>query len=114
MVNSDLLGSLNIRRISEYDEMSIMNDFSSNIDIVRNGQRVNGGKLLDELYGYDNQSSINNNRLLSSFQKRKIDDDEDGDMKLKKQNYIEPGQVDPNDFFNSGSMSLKNIIDKSL
>jgi len=98
-------GGLNIRRIDN-DELSVLNDFASNINIVYNGEEKNQNQILNELY-YKNFERYNNNGVpntnVNSLQTRpkKVVEISD-EPKL-----LEPGQVDPAAFFGS---SLKGLF----
>ena len=97
-------GGVTVRRI-DGDELSVLSDFSSNIDIVYNGEKKNQNQILNELYYKDfnkyNRSSgvpavAPPNPLLKH--KREIPEEPKP---------LEPGQVDPASFFGS---SLQGLI----
>jgi len=90
-------GGFSVKRYNS-DEGSILNDFSDNINIVVNGQTTDQNKLLNELY-YQNPN-FNSRNIKADLPKRQhiIPD-------VSKP--IEPGQIDPEEFFGS---SLKGLF----
>lgn len=88
-------GGLNIRGIDR-DEKSVLNDFTSNINIVYNGEEKNQNQILNELY-YENFEQYNTFQSMPN-KIVKISDE----LKL-----LEPGQVDPATFFGN---SLKDLF----
>ena len=92
-------GKFNVKRYDSFEENLILNDFSSNVNIVINGKETNQDKLVNELY-YQNP---NFNKRINS------------NMELSKRQHVIPetpkpielGQVDPDTFFGS---SMKGLI----
>lgn len=91
---SNIIGGIKVRKIEYYDESEIIDDFKDNVII-----RING-EILNNQEDYKNISNLN----------------EMGDNIIIEQNFdnieknITKDQVDPNDFFNSGYNTIKNII----
>lgn len=94
-MNGCINGGFNIKRYDN-DESSILNDFSNNIDIVRNGVKTNQNEMLNELY-YKNNNY--NNINFDKPKKQYIIPEEP--------KRLEPGQVDPESFFGN---SLKGLF----
>lgn len=93
-----LNGGFQVRRLDPFDESLILNDFSSNVEMVINGKKTDQDKLLNELY-YNNDNF--NSKKYYVEKPKKIH------AIPEEPRPIEPGQVDPTTFFGS---SLRGII----
>lgn len=94
-MNGCLDGGFNVRRIDPTDELMIMNDFASNVNLVVNGESLTQDQLVEKLYyqgGY--QEMIKNDFVINKAKPfKKIHEIPD------EPKPIEPGQVDPASFF---------------
>lgn len=98
------MNGFNIVRHDPSDELMIMSDFQSNVNLVVNGETLTQSQLVERLYyndnGFDrmrnNEFVANRNSLINK--KHEIPDEPKP---------LEPGQVDPAAFFGS---SLKGLF----
>lgn len=99
-----LEGGFNVRRIDPMDELMIMNDFQSNINLVVNGEALTQNQLVEKLYYQGGYNEMKNNDFVVNKSpkpfKKQIEIPEESKP-------IEPGQVDPSTFFGN---SLRGII----
>ena len=96
-----LNGGFQVKRIDPSDELMIMNDFGSNVNLVVNGEALTQEQIVNKYY-YGNNAfeTMKNNQFNPKPFKKEI--------KLPEETKpIEPGQVDPASFFGS---SLRGLI----
>lgn len=95
-------GGVNVRRIDPADELMIMNDFSSNINLVVNGETLTQNQIVEKFY-YSNDAfdKMQNNQFVAQSKpfKKEIELPEEPKP-------IEPGQVDPATFFGNSMKGL--------
>lgn len=97
-------GGFNVMRHDPSDELSVMNDFASNVNLVINGETLTQNQIVEKFYykgnGFDrmrnNEFVVNKGPI-----NKKIHEIPDEPKPL------EPGQVDPAAFFGS---SLKGLF----
>ena len=95
-------GGFNVRRIDPADELMVMNDFQSNVNLVVNGEALTQEQLVNKYYYSDKMfDRMQNNEFVTRQAPKKIHEIPD------EPNPLEPGQVDPAAFFGS---SLRWII----
>jgi hypothetical protein len=98
-----LKGGFEVKRIDPADELMVMNDFQSNINLVIDGETLTQNQLVEKLYYQGGYKEMQNNDFVvnrvTPFKKQVDIPDEPKPL--------EPGQVDPAIFFGS---SLKGII----
>jgi hypothetical protein len=96
-------GGFNVRRIDPADELMVMNDFQSNVNLVINGETLTQNQLVEKLYYQGGYPEMRKNEFVVNKQnpfKKEVDISDTPKP-------LEPGQVDPAAFFGS---SLKGII----
>lgn len=96
-------GGFNIIKRDPVDELMIMNDFASNVNLVINGEALTQNQLVEKLYyngGY-------NNMRANEFVANKGPVNKKIHVIPDEPKPIEPGQVDPATFFGS---SLKGLF----
>ena len=96
-------GGINVRQIDPVNELMIMNDFQSNVNLVVNGEALTQDQLVSKYY-YSNEAYklMQNNEFVVNkakpFKK---------EVKIPEEpRPIEPGQVDPATFFGSSMKGL--------
>lgn len=95
-------GGVNVIRHDPANDLMIMNDFQSNVNLVINGEVLTQEQLVNKLYyennGYDR---MRNNEFVANKQRpKKIHEIPD------EPKPIEPGQVDPASFFGNSMKGL--------
>lgn len=95
-------GGFSVRRIDPVDELMIMNDFQSNVNIVVNGESLTQEQLRNKLYYQGGYEEMQNNEFVVNKSKpfKKIVEIPDEPKPL------EPGQVDPAAFFGNSMKGL--------
>jgi hypothetical protein len=97
MKDGCLDGGFNVVRRDPINELMIMNDFSSNINLIINGETLSQNQLIEKLYyGQDEFNKMQNNEFVAKSKpfKREIEISDEPKP-------LEPGQIDPNEFFGS-------------
>jgi hypothetical protein len=97
MSDGCLNGGFNVIRRDPVDELMIMNDFSSNVNLVINGEALTQSQLVEKLYyGQSGFDKMQNNEFVAKSKpfKREIEISDEPKP-------LEPGQIDPNEFFGS-------------
>lgn len=97
MIDGCLSGGFEVIRHNPTDELMVMNDFQSNVNLVINGETLTQSQLRDKLYYADDIfDKMKNNEFVSKPTpfKKQIEIPEEPKP-------LEPGQVDPATFFGS-------------
>lgn len=103
-MNGCMNGGFNVVRRDPSDELMIMNDFQTNVNLVVNGETLTQDQLVEKLYYNGGHNKMINNEFVANkapkpFKKEREIPDEPKPL--------EPGQVDPAAFFGS---SLKGLF----
>lgn len=96
-------GGVNVVRRDPTNDLMIMNDFQSNVNLVVNGEALTQEQLVNKLY-YSNdayEKMRNNEFVVNKLKPFKKEIELPDDPKP-----IEPGQVDPASFFGSSMKGL--------
>lgn len=103
MVDGCLSGGFNVVRHDPANELMVMNDFESNVNLVINGETLTQNQLIEKLYYSDDAfNKMKQNEFISKpTALKKLVDIPDVPKPL------EPGQVDPAIFFGSSLSGLK-------
>lgn len=94
-----------VSRHDPTDELSIMNDFQNNINLVINGETLTQDQLVEKLYYNGGYKEMRDNSFVVNKQQPKSFKKEIEIPDVPKP--VEPGQVDPDAFFGS---SLKGLF----
>lgn len=101
MIEEEYLDGFRIIRKNNVDESMILSDFESNININVNGENLSQSQITDKIY-YNNEKYSKNNVIKNDNKPfKKLINIPDEPKPL------EPGQVDPNEFFKA---SLKGLF----
>lgn len=101
-MNGCIEGGFSVRRIEPADELMIMNDFQSNVNLVVNGETLTQNQLVEKLYYQGGYPEMRKNQFVVNKNPFKKEMDIPDTPKP-----LEPGQVDPATFFGS---SLKGLF----
>ena len=101
-MNSCFDGGFNVRRIDPTDELMIMNDFESNVNLVVNGETLTQNQLVEKLYYQGGYKEMTQNDFVVNKAKPFMKIHEIPDEPKP----IEPGQVDPSSFFGNSMKGL--------
>jgi hypothetical protein len=99
-----LQGGFEVKRINPADELMVMNDFQSNVNLVINGETLTQNQLVEKLYYQGGYQEMQNNKFVVNKQPKPFKKEIEIPETPKP---LEPGQVDPATFFGS---SLKGLI----
>jgi hypothetical protein len=103
MSDGCLEGGFNVVRRDPIDELMIMNDFSSNVNLVINGETLSQNQLIEKLYyGNDEFNKMQNNEFVPKYKPFKKEIELPDEPKP-----LEPGQIDPNEFFGNSLNGFK-------
>jgi hypothetical protein len=97
-------GGFQVTRHDPTDELSIMNEFQQNVNLVINGETLTQDQLVEKLYYNGGYNQMKNNSFAANNQVKPFKKEIEIPDTPKP---LEPGQVDPAAFFGS---SLKGLF----
>jgi len=103
MIDGCFNGGFQVRKIDPADELMIMNDFGSNVNLVVNGESLTQEQIVSKFY-YSNdafEKMKNNDFVINKSKPFKKEIELSDDLKP-----LEPGQVDPAAFFGNSMKGL--------